>query len=135
MWQDPYEPPEQKVRFDLPSSGYDVISDAKKMLEILEKEWLEEEKKKKKEKSKTINFISNGDDEADDDDSDAMSVDSDGSDADQEVSRHQGCSVTNGDIWKGYSTLMTKIDVTFGAWGLYNYYRMEARSSVFFIGQ
>ena len=24
-----------------------------------------------------------------------------------------------------YSTLMTKIDVSFGAWGLYNFYKMQ----------
>ncbi len=31
----------------------------------------------------------------------------------------------NGVLWKDFATLMTKIDVTIGAWGLYNYYRME----------
>ena len=102
------------------------------MVEILEKEWLEEERKKQKNKSKVIPLsLSNGnsiddDDDDDDDSSDAMSVDSDGNDASEEFTRHYGCSVTNGDIWKGYNTLMTKIDVSFGAWGLYNYYRMEA---------
>ena len=130
MPQAPYEPSERKVRFDLPSSGYDVIADAKKMVEILEKEWLEEERKKQKNKSKAIPLsLSNGnsiDDDDDDDSSDAMSVDSESNDASEEFTRHYGCSVTNGDIWKGYNTLMTKIDVSFGAWGLYNYYRMEA---------
>jgi hypothetical protein len=49
--------------------------------------------------------------------------------------KHHGCNVTNGDVWKGFATLMTKIDVTYGAWGLYNYYRMEVTLNFFYIFQ
>ena len=46
--------------------------------------------------------------------------------------QHVGCNVQNGELWKDFSTLMTKIDVAFGAWGLYNYYRMEVGPNQYF---
>ena len=36
-----------------------------------------------------------------------------------------GCIVNDGELCDGYAILMTKIDVSYGAWGLYNYYRMQ----------
>jgi len=37
----------------------------------------------------------------------------------------QGCIVTNGELYDGRAVLMTKIDVSYGAWGLFNFYRMQ----------
>jgi predicted DNA-binding WGR domain protein len=36
-----------------------------------------------------------------------------------------GCTVTEGHILEEHSVLLTKIDVSLGAWGLYNFYRLQ----------
>jgi len=101
------------------------------MLKALEKDWLEEEKKKRKGDVIKIKNNTNFNDDDMEEECENMSVDSDDSDATENEStkfkKHHGCSVTLGEIWNGYATLMTKIDVAVGAWGLYNYYRMEVR--------
>ena len=38
-----------------------------------------------------------------------------------------GCTVTDGHVLEDYEILLNKVDVSFGAWGLYNFYRMQVR--------
>ena len=102
----------------MPTSGYDAISDAKDMLKILEKEWDRLQQLKSNKRDVILNDVNN-DVASSCDVSDAIESET------ATLERHHGCSVTNGEIWNNFSTLMTKIDVTFGAWGHYNYYRME----------
>ena len=40
--------------------------------------------------------------------------------------KHNGCNTgSDSFVFDGHAVTMTKIDVSFGAWGLYNYYRMQ----------
>ena len=48
---------------------------------------------------------------------------------DELTARPRGCIVTEGSIHSGYTVLMTKVDVSFGAWGMYNFYRMQVKNS------
>ena len=43
------------------------------------------------------------------------------------IAKPRGCIVKEGTIHNGYTILMTKVDVSFGAWGMYNFYRMQVR--------
>lgn len=54
---------------------------------------------------------------------DTMEVD-DGEVNDQDLPPSQ-CNVTDGVLHKNYSVVMTKIDVSEGPWGKYNFYRMQ----------
>ena len=69
------------------------------MLKILEKEADEAEKKKKN--------------DDDDDDEDVL------------YKKQSGCIVKDGDIYNGYTVFMSKVDVKYGCYGMYNYYRMQ----------
>ena len=46
---------------------------------------------------------------------------------DELIAKPRGCIVKEGTIHNGYTILMTKVDVSFGAWGMYNFYRMQVR--------
>lgn len=73
-----------------------------------------------------------------------MEDDEDEEEEDEEISnkkvsneltdKQSGCVVKEGEIYNGYAILMTKIDVSFGAFGLYNYYRMQVRNSFYIFG-
>ena len=65
-------------------------------------------------------------DENSDEDEDEEDEDEDEEDDNEigsESDAPDGCIVTDGHLHEEYSILMTKIDVSFGAWGLYNFYR------------
>ena len=105
------------------------------MLKVLEAQWKADEANKSKLKTpkpqivKMVDSDTDSSSESDSDedaDADAEDDEVESEDDDEEVNpKHSGCNVKHGEIWNGFATLMTKIDVTFGAWGLYNYYRME----------
>ena len=44
---------------------------------------------------------------------------------DEEEKPSPHCEVNDGELFKDYSILMTKVDVANGAWGMYNFYRMQ----------
>lgn len=80
---------------ELPRSKYDVVQDARAMLKIFEAEAASERAKR--------NDVDN----------------------EERHPKPSGCQVKNGELWKDYAILLTKIEVTSGVWGLYNYYKME----------
>lgn len=133
-----FEPPVVTDCVDWPSDfPFDVNEDSRAMLAIL----------RKRRQQKPSNL---GNQTSDDDtDEDMMSEDESDSQGDSDmdieetqeneghfegVSRPPGLTIQQGHIHDGYAILMTKIDVSFGAWGLYNFYRMQVRhkSSLFF---
>jgi hypothetical protein len=61
-------------------------------------------------------------------DSNSSDDDSSDEDEDDEEQKPNGLVVKDGEIYNEHSVLMTKIDVAFGAWGLYNFYRMQVLS-------
>ena len=102
------------------------------MLKILEAEWKADDANKTKtikpQKPQVVKMVDSDSDSSSISDSDeAADVNEVESEDDEDVDnvKHAGCNVKHGEIWNGFATLMTKIDVTYGAWGLYNYYRME----------
>jgi hypothetical protein len=122
----------------LPTTDYNVVEDAKEMLKILEAEWKADDANKTKtvkpQKPQVVKMDDSDSDSSSDNDSDGdTDVNEVESEDDEDVdnAKHAGCNVKHGEIWNGFATLMTKIDVTYGAWGLYNYYRMEVRVDVF----
>ena len=116
---------------------YDVHDDAQRMLKILEEKAAEEEREAEK--------LKRGKEEEE-----AMEVDDEDDDGDMwgflrlwtekkpGVVRNQlkdkpdGCSATKDAVlYKGYTVLMQKIDVKYGAWGMYNFYRMQVSRNLF----
>ena len=45
--------------------------------------------------------------------------------AKKEKAVQSGCVVSDGEIYQDYQVLLNKVDVSAGAWGLYNFYRMQ----------
>ena len=65
----------------------------------------------------------NSDDEEEDDNDNGTTDKS--KKKDELTAKPNGCIVGDGSIHDGYTILMTKVDVSFGAWGMYNFYRMQ----------
>ncbi len=90
------------VRWRKDKFDYDVVMDAQKMLKKLE---IEADKKKRGKKGKQ------------DEDKNVVPI-------------PRGCVVNSGELHKDYTVLMTKVDVNAGAWGIYNFYRMQVRDQL-----
>eukprot|EP00095_Tigriopus_kingsejongensis_P005843 maker-scaffold697_size109876-snap-gene-0.23 protein:Tk05843 transcript:maker-scaffold697_size109876-snap-gene-0.23-mRNA-1 annotation:"poly(adp-ribose) polymerase pme-5-like" len=104
--------------------SYDVNQDARAMLAVLE----QREREKAKISSISQSQVEEGSDTDEDSNSQASpSPSEDGMDIDEESNepKPRGLVIKEGHIQDKYSVLMTKIDVSFGAWGLYNFYRMQ----------
>ncbi len=100
---------------------FDVKEDAEAMLKILEKKAIQAEKKF--EKKKKSNQGGDVDMDSDDEDVDGETY---GVVKDELKDKPEGCTATDeAKLYKGYSVLMQKIDVKYGAWGMYNFYRMQ----------
>ena len=78
------------------------------------------------------------DEEMDEDDTDEseeesedVEIDETGSVKDETTKKPEGCIVKQGGtLHGGYTVLMTKIDVSMGAFGMYNFYRMQGGNSM-----
>ena len=129
-----FERPDDCVDWD-GDFAYDVAEDARAMLTQLEAEADREALRKKKGRDDH--------DDDDDDDGDAMDVEEgddgesnddgdsnddmeEGDERDELLEKNYQCIVQDGKIHQGYTILMSKIDVTFGKFGMYNFYRMQA---------
>ena len=114
-----------------------VLEDSRKMLEILEKRQDREHKGKRA----TMRDSTSEDeedmevDDSSDSDSDASDDDVDDGIVNDEEKKHPGCIVKDGFIYEGHTVIMNKIDVKYGAWGMYNYYRMQVRKYAIFHGR
>ena len=65
-------------------------------------------------------------DESDDDDDDATEMTADGIKVtDSSRKKPHGCNVKDGRLHGDHTILLTKIDVSAGAFGMYNFYRMQ----------
>ncbi len=124
---------------------YDVCDDAQKMLKILEDKAEEEEKTEVKlTKTRSISAVAmevdsdeekdsdeemDSDEEEDDDDDDGdngVRIKKYGVVKNELTDKPSGCTATkDAEILKEYTVLMQKIDVKYGAWGMYNFYRMQ----------
>ena len=131
---------ENNGSFGLPPSpietgfNFDVTEDALKMFEILEKKAKEAQMNGHQPPNVQIDDDSMEVDDDDDDESaesgdeqSEMSEEENDSEnnANENVNKPRGCEVKDGEIVKDYSVTMLKVDVSIGAWGLYNYYRMQ----------
>lgn len=101
---------------------FDVADDSLKMLKKLDRE----ADKKQKE-----NCIMDVDDNEEDMEVDEQSRDSSDSDNEVEDEKQEdgkpprSCHVKDGLLHKDYTVVMFKVDVSIGAWGQYNFYRMQ----------
>ena len=92
--------------------NYDVVKDANAMLKILEE--------KQEKKSKMLNGRMNQSMDIDDS-YDEESDSDDESEINETNKKVQGCNVTHGVIHKDRTVIMTKVDVSRGFYGLYNF--------------
>ncbi len=107
---------------------YDVQKDAEAMLKILEKKAEEEEKRASKKKTKEDAMDVDDDDEEEDDDGISLFWPGKryGVVKDELKDKPSGCTATkDAKLYDGHTVLMQKIDVKYGAWGMYNFYRMQ----------
>ena len=126
---------ENNGSFGLPPSpietgfNFDVTEDALKMFEILERKIKEAQMNGHQPPNVQIDDDSmEVDDEtnSENSESDCVSSSNDSeSNANENVNKPRGCEVKDGEIVKDCSVTMLKVDVSIGAWGLYNYYRMQ----------
>ena len=142
---------DQEFNYDIKSDARKML---KKLEEQAAKEAEEKAKKEKNTldaiMSMDLDTQEDKDDEVEDEpmdvDNDKDSVSDDGSNSDESYESFEdddnegdgtsipkdeslvkpvGCIVKDGQVYDNYTILMTKIDVSFGAWGLYNFYRMQ----------
>ncbi|TRY73067.1 hypothetical protein TCAL_13884 [Tigriopus californicus] len=124
-----FEPPQVEDCVQWSSDfSFDLNEDSQAMLSILRKQ----STPKRSKRAKTTDEDDDEDRMSSEDESDSeVESDMEGDPNDDNhghvegVSRPQGLTIQNGSIHDGYAILMTKIDVSFGAWGLYNFYRMQ----------